>query len=272
MPVRAAVAAALLAAPFLVPAAASAAPMVGLTADGALVAFDSGDPRASAPVRVTGLPDGARLVGIDMRPADGRLYGVATDDRIYVVDPSTGAATAVSSLDRPLPAGRPLVVDFNPAADRLRVMGADGTNYRVDVDRGAVAVDGRLNHASGGGGAAAGGGGGSAGAAVRVTAGAYTNSVPGPERPPSTALLNFDAATMTFTVQTPPNDGTQVVLGAGTPEVRAFDIRSTAVGADEGVALAGGMLHAVDLATGALSGGRPIRDLSAELVDIAFLR
>jgi outer membrane protein assembly factor BamB len=254
--------AAALAVPVLAPGAAGAAPMAGLTDDGRLVAFDSDRPSASAPVRVSGLPDGMRLLGIDMRPADGRLYGVATDNRVYAVDPATGAATAVSSLDQPLPAGQPLVVDFNPAADRLRVMGADGTNYRVDVDTGKVAVDGRLNHASGGGG----------GAGVRVTAGAYTNSVPGQQRPPSTALYNFDAASMAYTVQSPPNDGTQVTRGTGAPAVQAFDIRSTAVGADEGVALSGGMLHAVDLATGALSGGRAIEGLRGTLVDIAFLR
>ena len=54
--------------------AADAATLIGLTADNQLLRIDTETRRASAPVRVSGAA--GRLVGIDVRPADGKLYGL----------------------------------------------------------------------------------------------------------------------------------------------------------------------------------------------------
>ena len=60
-------------------AAADAATLIGLTSDNQLVRIDTEARRASAPVRVSGAP--GRLLGIDVRPADGKLYGLTDSGR-----------------------------------------------------------------------------------------------------------------------------------------------------------------------------------------------
>ena len=126
-----------------------------------LVTFDSGTPSAASSIPITGMVAGDRFVGIDRRPSEGRLYGLAVNSqfpvgRIYTFNEATGVATLRSTLvadpsdtDSPFPyssmanvgfAG----VDFSPAVDRLRVMsggGSTGANLRINVDTGAVQLD-----------------------------------------------------------------------------------------------------------------------------------
>ena len=80
------------------PAAADAATLIGLTSDNQLVRIDTEARRASAPVRVSGAP--GRLLGIDVRPADGKLYGLTDSGQIVTIDSVTGMATRVSQLLR----------------------------------------------------------------------------------------------------------------------------------------------------------------------------
>ncbi len=47
---------------------------------------------------ITGLAAGDRLVGIDLRPSDGKIYGVSLCNNIYTVNETTGAATFVKAL------------------------------------------------------------------------------------------------------------------------------------------------------------------------------
>src|SRR5262249_42073708 len=61
------------------------------------------------------------LLGIDVRPADGMLYGVAGDGTIVTIDPKSGQATMKSKMSETLKPGVGASVDFNPVADRLRV-------------------------------------------------------------------------------------------------------------------------------------------------------
>src|SRR5690349_7188181 len=95
---------------------ARAATLVGLTADNRLVRIDAASRRAMAPVRVSGAE--GRLVGIDVRPADGRLYGLTDAGQIVTLDATTGQATPVSRLSEPFMGGGRATVDFNPVADR----------------------------------------------------------------------------------------------------------------------------------------------------------
>src|SRR5262245_808644 len=72
--------------------------LVALTANEQLLTFDSVNPsRILDSVEVTGLRRGEDLVGIDFRPADGRLYGVSDRDQLYVIDLATGLANAVGA-------------------------------------------------------------------------------------------------------------------------------------------------------------------------------
>ena len=127
---------------------------LALTASGKIVSFNRATPATLVgSVGVRGLGDGESLVGIDVRPADAQVYGVSNTGRVYVIAPSTGAATLKSTLaadatDTTAPftalTGTSFGVDFNPVADRLRVVSNTGLNLRINVDTGATTTDGTL--------------------------------------------------------------------------------------------------------------------------------
>ena len=243
--------------------AADAAMLIGLTSDNQLLRIDTETRRASAPVRVSGAA--GKLVGIDVRPADGRLYGLTDSGQIVTVDSMTGSATKVSQLNERFEGGGRAVVDFNPAVDRLRVMGMNGANLRVNVQTGEVAKDGQLKYAAGTPWAET---------APRVVAGAYTNSAPGAQQ---TMLLTIDSLTRTLNLQAPPNDGVQQPRGEVTrslPAGVAFDILADGQGNNRGSLLAEGMLHDVDLQSGRAMAIGAVSGLpgGAEVIDIVATR
>ncbi|MFC3127516.1 DUF4394 domain-containing protein [Pseudoroseomonas globiformis] len=234
--------------------------MLGLTNDNRIMVIDAEASRARSPMAIQGL--NGTLLGIDQRPADGKLYGVTDRGQIVTIDPQTGRAQEVSRLSMPFSSGGRAVVDFNPAADRLRLMGMNGTNFRVHPDTGAVTQDGSLKYAAGPLGETT----------PRITAGAYTNSV---GKPASTELYTIDASLGQLNLQAPPNDGVQQVrhmLGSLPPGI-AFDIVPHADGRNQGILLKLGTLHSVDLQTGGLSEAKPIAQLhDTEIIDIAAMR
>lgn len=201
------------------PAVIDAGDTIVLTASGRLLSFNldaAGTQRTS--VAITGLEAGESMLAIDYRPADGQLYGVSSRARIYIVNPSTGAASlrstiAADAADLTLPftglAGASFGMDFNPMVDRLRLVSNTGQNLRINVETGAATTDGAIN-------------GGPAG--TSLTAAAYTNSFTGTG---STTLFVIDAAGATLYTQTPPNNGTlanPVALGVSATSVGGFDI------------------------------------------------
>jgi hypothetical protein len=158
----------------------------------------------STPVPISGLAPNESVVGVDFRPANGRLYALTSAARLLTVDPETGVATGASTLaadpaDTTLPyaglAGTRFTVDFNPVADRLRVISDTGQNLRINVDSGATTTDGVINRGT---------------APAVVVAGAYTNSFAGTT---ATDLLDLEANSNVLARQTPPNDGTLVNVG-----------------------------------------------------------
>jgi len=120
---------------------AQAAQVAALTGDDTIVVVDTSLKKAIKSTKITGLNAG--LIGIDVRPSDGMLYGLVADGTLYTIA-MDGKATMKSKLDTMLPAGAKATVDFNPVADRLRVIGSDGTSLRVNVDDGKVTKDGNL--------------------------------------------------------------------------------------------------------------------------------
>jgi len=230
---------------------APAAPIAyGLTDDARLVTFKTATPNTlDANVAISGLASGERLLGIDIRPKDGLLYGMSSTGRIVTIDPATGAATVKATLaadptDTTAPytaiTGTAFAVDFNPVADRLRVIGNTGQSLRINVDTGATTTDGALNRA---------------GLAPVVTAAAYTNSYAGTT---ATQLFDIDTTSASLALQNPPNDGTLVNVGLLNVAV-AGDAGFDIAGGANGLALAalrttaGGpsALYRIDLATGA---------------------
>lgn len=243
----------------LLASAAVAAPAVGLVGDKTLVMFDTETLAVSGMVDVEGV---TRLHGIDVRPADGMLYGVADGTRVITIDPTSGAATEKSTLSQTIPDGVTAIVDFNPMADRLRFMGSDGTNLRANVDDGMVTVDGSLAfdaadmHA---------------GETPNIVAAAYINSVGKPE---ATAMYDIDATIGALIQQAPPNDGVLKAigkLGIDMVETYAFDISATPELENTAWLVAGGTLHTVDLGTGAATPVGAITGLEGDLRDLAIL-
>ena len=201
------------------PASATVGDVVALTVSNRLISFDRAAPATiRTNVLVTGLQSGENLVGIDMRPADGMLYGVGSTGRLYTLDPVTGAATNKSRLAADAAdtsdaftalAGTSFGVDFNPMADRLRIVSNTGQSLRINVDTGATTTDGSIN-------------GGAANTAI--SASAYTNSFADTG---STTLFGIDAVNNTLYTQNPPNNGTlanPVPLGIVAGAVNGFDI------------------------------------------------
>ena len=170
--------------------------VVGLTATNALVTFDSATPlNASAPVTITGLQAGEQILGIDMRPATGALYGLGSSGRLYTLNTGTGAATFVSLLSGASLSGTRFGIDFNPVVDRLRVVSNTGQNLRIDVTTGIVATDSPIN-----------------GATTSSIAGtAYTNNFAGAA---TTLLYDISAVTDTLYNQAPANSGTLITIGS----------------------------------------------------------
>ena len=72
-------------------AAQSDQDLIALTASSRLVRLSTVDTCATEPaVKVTGLQPDESLLGIDMRPATGELYGLGSSSRLYRIDPFTG--------------------------------------------------------------------------------------------------------------------------------------------------------------------------------------
>ena len=221
-------------------ATVQAAQVAALTGDNGIVIVDTNAKKVMKSWTIQGIV--GKVVGIDVRPADGMLYALAADGGVYTVDISTGKATMKSKLDTMLSAGVAGTVDFNPVADRLRVIGSDGMNLRANVDDGKVTTDGALKFADNDM---------HKGEKPNVVAGAYTNSVKGAKE---TALFDIDGVIGGLLKQAPPNDGVLNAVGklGVKVDIAAFDIWSDGAKNEAWLMTAEG-LHAVDLATGKTS-------------------
>jgi Domain of unknown function (DUF4394)/PEP-CTERM motif len=168
----------------------------------------------SAPGTVATLgPTGARLTGIDFRPATNQLYGY-DGDRLFTLDLTTGSATEVFDVGNTTGnAG----FDFNPTVDRIRVVGAAGSNLRLNPLNGMTTVDMPYTFAMGDV---------NVGRVPAFTAVAYTNSDNDPAT--GTTLYAIDPTLGQLVLVSSPNGGsvsTVGSLGIGTfSAVSGFDI------------------------------------------------
>ena len=86
---------------------APTATLWGLTSAGHLVSFTLQAPATFlSDTAVSSLPGGETLVAIDVRPADGQLYGLTSAGRLVPVDPTTGVAGLGSRSRRIRPTRR----------------------------------------------------------------------------------------------------------------------------------------------------------------------
>lgn len=187
--------------------------VIALSADGTqLIRFTSNAPAITRTVTINNLTAGEALVGIDIRPATGELFALGVNSTLntatlYRLDPQLGDATVIgvassitnAAVTFPDPATVGYGFDFNPTVDRIRVTTSNGLNLRLNPVNGGFAFkDGDIN-----------------GAVTGASAAAYTNSVEtsvlamGAAKKVTT-LYVIDDATSKLTIQSPPNDGTQI--------------------------------------------------------------
>jgi hypothetical protein len=183
-----------------------------------LLRFSSNNPRKVSSRRITGLPQGVTLRGIDFRPASGDLYAPGSNRVVYRLNPRTAIAVPEGpSFDRTpsiLP-GTSNGLDFNPTVDKIRVTSDAGANIRLNPDDGTLlSVDTNLTRAG-----------------VQVVGSAYTNSSFSATRPTVTELYAYDigANPDKLWVQRPANAGTLI-----TPVSTGLDL-----GSDVGFDIAG---------------------------------
>jgi 3D (Asp-Asp-Asp) domain-containing protein len=221
------------------------AKFIGLTASSDLVFFNNNAANNVTQVDITGLQAGESLVGIDIRPNTGQLFGLGSSNRLYSIDASTGRATQVGDPFAVPLSGSNFGFDFNPTVDRIRVVSDAGQNLRLNPDTGAVVdadtltgglqIDGALN-----------------GATDSIMATAYTNSVTGAT---TTTQYGINTDTDQLFIQAPPNDGTQTLVGSLGVDLDAnagFDIVTTG-SSNLGFATSGSSLYSINLDTGAAS-------------------
>lgn len=238
--------------------AASPPTLVALTERGALLVFTADRPEAARTVT----PDvSGTLVGIDWRPADGKLWGVTDGNDLYTLDPASGAATLVSSMTVAFEGGARSGVDFTPQNDRLRLLSDRGQNLRVNVDLGATATDKALAYRDDDPGA---------GRRPAIAAAGYTENV---RDAPTTRLLELDHERDALVFQDPPNDGTLVTIGpldVDVPAQAGFEIVTDPDGTNHGWAAFAGGLWAIDLAKGTATSRGRIGAGDATIVGLAL--
>ncbi len=240
--------------------AALAAPAVGLVGDKTLVMFDTETLEVSGTMDVSGVDS---LLGLDLRPSNNTLVGVTPDMVIVSIDPATGEATEMSTMDTALPVeDQPVIVDFNPMADKLRFM-TGTTNHRVDVDSGAVTVDGSLDWQEGDM---------HVGETPAIAAAAYINSY---GKPDSTAMFDIDSTIVALIQQVSPNDGTLAAIGKlgieGTDTTYAFDVQTNADMENMAWLVNGNTLYSVDLESGAATETGMIEGVDGMIRDLTIL-
>ena len=220
--------------------AAHADTLVALSTTNALYTFDSAAPmNGSLLAAITGLQAAnERILGIDLRPTTGVLYGVSSASNVYALG-FDGRATFVGGLGVAL--GSPVVgLDFNPVADlagatSLRVVSGSGQNVAYNVATGVGTVATPI---------------GATFAAV-----AYANN--DTDAATGTALYYLDSANDRLAVATTafnnPTISAVGPLGVNVTGVAGFDIgrsgNAFALATDADTGKSG--LYTIDLATGA---------------------
>jgi hypothetical protein len=227
----------------LATAGAQAITLVGLTSAHQQARIDTGNIAAATTTAITGLAMGDRLVGIDVRPGDSKVYGLSQQNRIYTIDEMTGMATSVAMLaGAPIQAGLAYGLDFNPLADfngaaSLRLIGSDGGNFAVNASTGAVTV------------------------ATPIVAGftgvAYTHSMAMPTTAPAAPTLFYINSSSDTLMQATSGFNNPTItavgpLGGDVLRANGFDIANgqgyAALNMDDGTLRTG--LYSIDLATG----------------------
>jgi hypothetical protein len=197
---------------------------------------------------ITGLETNERIVGIDIRPATGQLYVLGNSPRLYVVDPTNGAAVQVGGAIAGITGAdlATFALDFNPIVDRIRLMTDFGGNYRLNPDTAIVTPDTQLAFAPGD--------------ANELSTPTLVGCAYLPAEPDggTTTLYAIDLTTASLTTVDPPNAGMLHTVGPLGVELLldcGFDIldedgTATAYAAIQPPATSASTLYTINLTTG----------------------
>lgn len=123
--------------------------VTALTSNNKIRTFRANQPSVvSNEVSLTVLTGAEKIIGVDFRQSDRKLYALSDASKIYSVA-TNGTLTNVSTLQgtalNTVSGGTQYTLDFNPVRptsdspeNRLRLIGADGSNVVVNVETGAV--------------------------------------------------------------------------------------------------------------------------------------
>jgi outer membrane protein assembly factor BamB len=238
---------ALAAAAFLVCASSQAVTLIGLNSQNQLARIDTGNIAGAMNMDITGLMAGDRLVGIDTRPKDGKIYGVSLANQLYTVDEMTGAATWVTALSAPvIQSNLGYGIDFNPVADfgtgaSLRLVSSAGDNFAINAATGVVGN-----------------------AANKIAAGytavGYSNTMLMPAAAPASTALYYIDSNTDMLAMAPSAFNTPTIsmvgsLGVDVLKANGFEVLGNgqafaALNVDAGTSLATG-IYSINLGTGA---------------------
>ena len=210
-----------------------------VTNGGSLTRFDSNNPSSLSSSTYQGLQAGETIIGLDLRPANGVLYGISSASRLYAIDPASGAVTAIGSAGAFTLNGTAFGIDFNPVPDRLRFVSNTEQNLRINPNDGTAIIDGALNPAG------------------NIVAVAYSNNFAGAA---STVLYAIDSVAGTLNIISNPNAGGPINvvgslgLGMNLDERIGFDISGLTGTAYASINIGGFTnLYTINLDTGAAS-------------------
>ena len=98
-------------------------------------------------ITIAGLQTGETVLGMDMRPANGQIYALSSNSRLYTVNIGTGNFTLVGTLSTALN-GTSFGFDFDPVNDLIRVVSNNGQNLSVTPATAAVTVGATITPAT----------------------------------------------------------------------------------------------------------------------------
>jgi len=245
---------------------ASAAIIYAVDTTNNLFSFDSNSPQTIQQGHfITGLQTpGEQIIGLDGRPSNSGLYGLSNLNRVYLLNPTTGAAISGATMTIPLN-GNSFGFDFNPVNNNARVVSDARQNLVVDPTTGVTTAGTNLAYA---------GGDPNAGKTPSVVGAAYSNNISTPPQT-TTTLYDIDSVQDVLATQAIPTAGTLTTvgsLGTNVTNLLGFDIGG------DGVAFAAmqtttspiSSLYTINLTSGAstlvgpILGGLQVRDIAVE--------
>jgi hypothetical protein len=239
----------------------------GVTNNGFLARWQSNTPGTfDSGVFISGLQNNETIIGLDSRPATGELIGVGSSNRLYTINPVTGAATQIGSAFANAVNGTSFGFDFNPTIDRARLVSNTDQNMVINPNDGTNTLATNLFFGAGDP---------NVGVNPNIVDNAYTNSVFGGSATSQQYAIDSGVDVLTTLANNAGTLGTVGSLGVNVDAVGGFDI-SGATGVAYAALLANGGsasgFYTIDLSTGAaslvgqLDGGVVITAMTVQIV------